>query len=218
MRFSINIECGNDAFGDDPHPEIVRILRSIADDLDDGPFDGPVGLQDVRVSDVNGNNVGTVYLGERSMDMASALSDLLAWATGPDKTGNPYQFPAVVRALLTLGEVSGATVPVRDLRTHVVNYDANEMFRKGPLYKHLNVMPASIRVGDRVKVYTDPVTRQDLEGIAVVTDLGNSCSGPLRRLMVEFPEMTDSEGTEFPVEREVHFRDVILDDTPEVQS
>jgi hypothetical protein len=46
------IETTNAAFEGDPAPECARILRAIADALEDGSTGGPI-------RDVNGNRVGT---------------------------------------------------------------------------------------------------------------------------------------------------------------
>lgn len=61
MKFTVSIDCGNAVFcdADEPTtqsaaPELARILRKIADDLEAGaPFDF---FQTIR--DVNGNDVG----------------------------------------------------------------------------------------------------------------------------------------------------------------
>jgi hypothetical protein len=53
MKFSLTFDCDNAAFDDFPESEIARILRSVADRVDDGDRD-PGGL----IFDVNGNHVG----------------------------------------------------------------------------------------------------------------------------------------------------------------
>lgn len=53
MKFTLNLDCGNAAFADDPQYEIARILRKVAEDLIDG------GLQNLdKLRDINGNIVG----------------------------------------------------------------------------------------------------------------------------------------------------------------
>lgn len=51
--FSLIISIGNDAFKPDPAPEIVRILRAAADELEQG---GPIIGN--AIFDANGNRVG----------------------------------------------------------------------------------------------------------------------------------------------------------------
>lgn len=51
MRFKINIETDNAALADDGESEIVRILRKIANRIEEGERDG-------LVHDINGNRVG----------------------------------------------------------------------------------------------------------------------------------------------------------------
>lgn len=52
MKFSLEINCDNDAFAPDPGAEVARILRRAAKRIDECPEDER-GLQDV-----NGNHVG----------------------------------------------------------------------------------------------------------------------------------------------------------------
>jgi hypothetical protein len=60
MKFTINMTCDNAAFEDEPAPEVARILRSIANKLDER--DGYDKYQ--TILDVNGNDVGRWRLGE----------------------------------------------------------------------------------------------------------------------------------------------------------
>lgn len=63
--FSLNIDMNNAAFdGDDIGPELARILRKLADkvDVDRESLADLAGLMSASVHDVNGNNVGDVYL------------------------------------------------------------------------------------------------------------------------------------------------------------
>jgi len=52
MRAKIEIEMGNAAFEDDPAPELVRILRKLADDIESS------GADTLPLRDINGNRVG----------------------------------------------------------------------------------------------------------------------------------------------------------------
>jgi hypothetical protein len=55
MTFKLNIKCENDAFyGEQKHAELARILREIADRLEESG-----GLTGTVVRDINGNTVGT---------------------------------------------------------------------------------------------------------------------------------------------------------------
>lgn len=57
MAFTLTIETGNAAFGEDEYErdvEIARILRTLAERFDDGVAD----LTQGAVRDVNGNRVG----------------------------------------------------------------------------------------------------------------------------------------------------------------
>lgn len=55
MTFKLNIACDNDAFySEAKHAELVRILREIADALEEHG-----GLMGKNVRDINGNTVGT---------------------------------------------------------------------------------------------------------------------------------------------------------------
>ena len=59
MEFTIEIQCDNDAFGVtdwDAKPELARILREYADNLD---ADGPI---DKLLADADGNEVGEARL------------------------------------------------------------------------------------------------------------------------------------------------------------
>jgi hypothetical protein len=54
MTFKLNIDCDNDAFyGEQKHAELARILREIADRLEEYG-----GLTGTVVRDINGNTVG----------------------------------------------------------------------------------------------------------------------------------------------------------------
>jgi hypothetical protein len=53
MKAKIEIELGNDAFQPSAGPELARILRNLAQDLDDYPDAIEIG-----VMDANGNSVG----------------------------------------------------------------------------------------------------------------------------------------------------------------
>jgi sulfur carrier protein ThiS len=54
MTFKLTINCDNDAFyGEQKHEELARILREIADALEEYG-----GLMGTVVRDVNGNTVG----------------------------------------------------------------------------------------------------------------------------------------------------------------
>lgn len=50
----INFRTGNDSFGDSPEIEAARILRELADSLENGLLDGPI-------RDSNGNTVGALH-------------------------------------------------------------------------------------------------------------------------------------------------------------
>jgi hypothetical protein len=55
MEFSLAIDCDNAAF-ENPRAEIARILRELADDLENSDYSM------FRLSDINGNNVGRAKL------------------------------------------------------------------------------------------------------------------------------------------------------------
>jgi len=57
MSFRLEFETGNAAFGDQPAIEVARLLRQTADGVAGGFKSGPV-------ADINGNTVGSWYLGE----------------------------------------------------------------------------------------------------------------------------------------------------------
>jgi hypothetical protein len=57
--FRLYIRTGNDAFADNPAPELARILRSIADKIET-EGEAPWAYQTVR--DINGNDVGRYAL------------------------------------------------------------------------------------------------------------------------------------------------------------
>jgi len=50
--FQVNIKCTNAAFHDDRNNEVARILRELADKLDNG-------YMQANLFDLNGNNVGS---------------------------------------------------------------------------------------------------------------------------------------------------------------
>lgn len=57
MEYYLKVYLDNAAFGDAPGPELARILRSLADDVEGYAFDvGPISFP---VRDINGNRVGT---------------------------------------------------------------------------------------------------------------------------------------------------------------
>lgn len=65
MRFTINMTCDNAAFDEPPNgmgaaPEVARILRKIASQLD--AWDGYDKFQ--TILDINGNDVGRWKLGK----------------------------------------------------------------------------------------------------------------------------------------------------------
>jgi acyl-CoA reductase-like NAD-dependent aldehyde dehydrogenase len=55
MTYRIEIETGNAAFEESPADEIARILRKLADRLEDGADIA----ESIRLMDYNGNSVGT---------------------------------------------------------------------------------------------------------------------------------------------------------------
>lgn len=55
MAFKLEFETSNDAFEQDMHGEITRILKLVASQVDRGSSGG-------RILDVNGNTVGSFYL------------------------------------------------------------------------------------------------------------------------------------------------------------
>lgn len=57
-RFIVELECENEAFVGGVSAEVARILRNIADRIEDVPLDGravPIGT----ARDLNGNRVGS---------------------------------------------------------------------------------------------------------------------------------------------------------------
>lgn len=57
MKYTIEINCDNDAFGDDPTPEVARILHKLADQIETcAVLDGHI------LRDANGNRVGQSIL------------------------------------------------------------------------------------------------------------------------------------------------------------
>jgi hypothetical protein len=61
VRFTINMTCDNAAFEDNPEREVARILRRIADRLDQFIDIEPTWH---TIFDTNGNDVGRWSLGE----------------------------------------------------------------------------------------------------------------------------------------------------------
>ena len=55
QAFALTIHTGTDAFKPDPSPELARILREIADQIEAGRDYG----KSVPVRDINGNDVGS---------------------------------------------------------------------------------------------------------------------------------------------------------------
>lgn len=53
MTITIKLDTGNDAFTDDKHAEVLRIVREHLD---------AKGLIDGRLRDYNGNHVGTITI------------------------------------------------------------------------------------------------------------------------------------------------------------
>lgn len=63
MQLVVKIDFGNTAFeGDNLEPELARILRGLADGVDNGEAVDPEYGLDVRVRDINGNVVGTARM------------------------------------------------------------------------------------------------------------------------------------------------------------
>lgn len=58
MRIMIDMRCDNAAFDPDPNAEVARILRELADRVEDSR------LYDQVLHDVNGNQVGTLKVVE----------------------------------------------------------------------------------------------------------------------------------------------------------
>ena len=51
MRFTLSFDCGNSAFFDDVAPEVARILREIANQVENGAAHS-------TIRDINGNIIG----------------------------------------------------------------------------------------------------------------------------------------------------------------
>ena len=62
MRLELKIGCDNAAFEENPRAEVARILREVADKLDDNPSYADF-YETLR--DINGNDVGRVKLHPR---------------------------------------------------------------------------------------------------------------------------------------------------------
>ena len=52
MKFTVEIECDNAAFADEPYEELARILRELADDIEESCSASH------PLRDINGNRVG----------------------------------------------------------------------------------------------------------------------------------------------------------------
>lgn len=52
--FRLAVEMDNDAFGDDPRGELVRVLRGLADDFEEEGI-----ARNGTILDINGNTVGS---------------------------------------------------------------------------------------------------------------------------------------------------------------
>jgi len=71
--FSVHIGTGNGAFHDDdeadtynPGPELARLLRELADRVEDRPINAD---QAIRLHDINGNRVGFAVLNAEGIGM-----------------------------------------------------------------------------------------------------------------------------------------------------
>lgn len=62
MPFTVNIHTENDAFEGDPSPELARILRKIADDVENYQAKGMNYALFQTILDINGNDVGRYAL------------------------------------------------------------------------------------------------------------------------------------------------------------
>lgn len=58
MEFTVRFDCDNAAFDPDPGPEIARILRVVAQQVEDGED----ASKSLNTRDINGNVVGTFKL------------------------------------------------------------------------------------------------------------------------------------------------------------
>ncbi len=56
LKFSLTLECGNDAFRGNAYPEVIRLLREAADRMERRAQ--PAGV----LLDINGNKVGSYAL------------------------------------------------------------------------------------------------------------------------------------------------------------
>jgi hypothetical protein len=71
MKAKIEINLNNDAFQPSAGPELARILRNLAQDLDDYP-----DALGVSVMDVNGNTVGSLeVVGDEPEEYLSTMID-----------------------------------------------------------------------------------------------------------------------------------------------
>ena len=57
MDITIDIQCDNAAFEDNPEQEVARILKELAERI-------AYGLSDRNLKDINGNTVGNMYVNE----------------------------------------------------------------------------------------------------------------------------------------------------------
>ena len=62
MKATITIETGNAAFSDYPEFEIARILRKLADRIEDR------GIEDTSICDINGGRVGGLVCDQDATD------------------------------------------------------------------------------------------------------------------------------------------------------
>jgi hypothetical protein len=68
VEFTLNIDCDNAAFGDEPENEIIRLLNEVAERLGRGFYSG-------KVRDVNGNTVGDFDLEVDEEDEDGGIPD-----------------------------------------------------------------------------------------------------------------------------------------------
>lgn len=61
MKFVVKFNCDNAAFDENPGPEIARILRKVADQVNDGFVNIDLNNQH-PIRDINGNRVGDFIL------------------------------------------------------------------------------------------------------------------------------------------------------------
>ena len=98
-RFALEIDTTNDAFGDDPAPELGRLLRDVARHIQGDRIDG-------RILDANGNTVGSFGpaaadpVRDAAPELLAALKGL-ADAVSPGARGAPRSTGPVRAALET---------------------------------------------------------------------------------------------------------------------